>query len=78
MFRTERLGEHPIMAGIIHRQIARLIEIRTGGRSHLAASIKIRFIMKGVDPDQHNENSADDPTVIARLRAIAKDMSVEL
>ena len=66
------------MAGTIHSLITRLIEQRTGGRPHLAASIKIRLIMKGVDPDQHNESSADDPAVIARVYAIAKDMSVDL
>ena len=66
------------MTGITHCLITRLIELRTGGRPSLAASIKIRLIMKGIDPDQHNEKSEDDPRVIARLYAIAKDMSIEL
>ena len=66
------------MTGTIHRLITRLIDQRTGGRPNLAASIKIRLIMKGVDPDRYNEDSADDPAVIARLHIIAKDMSVDL
>ena len=66
------------MAGTIHRLIIRLIERRTGGNPGLVPSIKIKLIMKGVDPDQHNENSADDPAMIARLYAIARDMSIDL
>jgi len=66
------------MAGIIHHLITRLIELRTDGNPGQVPSMKIKLIMKGVDPDQHNENSADDPAMIARLHAIAKDMSIEL
>jgi len=66
------------MAGTIHRLILRLIELRTGGNPALVPSIKIKLIMKGVDPDQHNEKSADNPITIARLHAIAKDMSIKL
>jgi len=66
------------MPGTIHRLINRLIELRTGGQPGLAASIKIRLIMKGVDPDQHTESSADNPAIISRLYAIAKDMSIDL
>ena len=66
------------MAGTTHRLITRLIEQRTGGNPTLVPSIKIKLIMKGVDPDRHNENSPDDPVMIARLHAIAKDMSIKL
>jgi len=66
------------MAGTAHRLITRLIELRTGGNPGLAPSIKIKLIMKGVDPDRHHANSPDDPATIARLRAIARDMSIEL
>ena len=66
------------MAGTIHRLLTRLIEERTGGNPHLAAAIKIKLIMKGVDPDLHDKDSEDDPLVIARLHAVAREMSVDL
>ena len=66
------------MVGKIHMMITTLLEKRAGGKPYLVASEKIKLIMKGVDPDQYRPQSDDDPAVISRLHAIAREMSVEL
>lgn len=58
--------------------IARLIYMRVGNNQHLEAPLKIKLIMKGVDPDLYDDNSADDPVVMQRLHAIAKSMGYTL
>ena len=66
------------MSGQIHAMITRLLQIRTEGRPNQMATEKIKLIMKGIDPDKYNPNSPDDPSVIARLSTIAKDMEIDI
>ncbi|MCC8189275.1 MAG: hypothetical protein LIP77_01390 [Planctomycetes bacterium] len=66
------------MAGKIKELIDRLIELRTRGDRGLVAPVKIKLIMKGVDPDLFDANSTDNPVVIQRVTAIAKEMGFEL
>lgn len=58
--------------------ITRLIHLRVGDNPHLEAPLKIKLIMKGVDPDLYDEHSADDPIIIGRLKAIAESMGYTL
>ncbi len=62
------------MAGQIKTMITRLIHLRVGNNPHMEAPLKIKLIMKGIDPDLYNEHSADDPVIIQRLRTIAENM----
>ena len=66
------------MAGKVKELIDRLIELRTKGDRGLVAPVKIKLIMKGVDPDLFDANSADNPAVIQRVITIAKEMGYDL
>lgn len=66
------------MAGKIKTLIERLIELRTKGDRGLVAPLKIKLIMKGVDPDLFDANSPDNPVVIQRVVTIAKEMGYDL
>ena len=66
------------MAGKIKHLIERLIELRTKGDRGLVAPVKIKLIMKGVDPDLFDDSSPDNPMVIQRVITIAKEMGYEL
>ncbi len=66
------------MAGKIKVMIEQLIEMRTKGNPHMIAPLKIKLIMKGIDPDLYNDGSDDNPVVIQRLQSIAKAMGCEL
>lgn len=71
-------GSGFIMAGKVKELIDRLIELRTKGDRGLVAPVKIKLIMKGVDPDLFDATSADNPMVIQRVITIAKEMGYEL
>lgn len=66
------------MAGKIRFMIERLIELRTRGDRGLIAPLKIRLIMKGIDPDLFDADTPDTPAIIQRLAAIAREMGYEL
>ncbi len=66
------------MAGQIKQLIDKLIELRTNGDRGLVAPIKIKLIMKGVDPDLFDANSPDNPMIMQRVKTIAKDMGFDL
>lgn len=66
------------MSGQIKNMITQLIQMRVGDDRHLEAPFKIKLIMKGIDPDCFDDQSADDPVIIQRLQAIAKSMGYTL
>lgn len=66
------------MAGKVKELIDRLIDLRTNGDRALVAPMKIKLIMKGVDPDLFDTTSADNPVVIQRVITIAKEMGYDL
>lgn len=66
------------MAGKVKSLIEQLIQLRTKGEHGLVAPLKIKLIMKGVDPDLYDADSPDTPTVITRITTIAKEMGYDL
>ena len=66
------------MAGKVKLLITKLIDLRTKGDRGLVAPLKIKLIMKGVDPDLFDETSPDNPLVIQKVMTIAKEMGYEL
>lgn len=66
------------MAGKIKVLIDQLIELRTKGEAGLVAPIKIKLIMKGVDPDLYTATSPDDPTIIYKVMTVAGEMGFDL
>lgn len=66
------------MAGKIKILIEQLIELRTRGDRGLVAPIKIKLIMKGIDPDMYDDASPDNPIIIQRIITIAKEMGFDI
>ena len=66
------------MSGTTRLLIDKLIDMRTKGDRSLVAPIKIKLIMKGIDPDMFDESTPDNPAVIQRVKSIAKEMGFEL
>jgi hypothetical protein len=66
------------MAGKVRALIDQLIDLRTKGERNLVAPLKIKLIMKGVDPDLYDANSPDNPILIQRVTTIAKEMGYDL
>lgn len=63
------------MAGRIKALIDDVIRLRTKGNSSLEHFVRATLLMKGIDPDGFNEQSADDPQVIQALEKMLTDFS---
>jgi hypothetical protein len=66
------------MAGQIRKMIDTLIEKRAKGDETLRNTTKVKFLMKGIDPDKFNLVSPDDPKVIETIRKLAAELSIAL
>lgn len=66
------------MAGKIKELIDRLIDKRTHGEAALVAPLKIKLIMKGIDPDLFDASSPDNPQVMQKVVTIAKEMGYDI
>jgi len=66
------------MAGKVKAMIDQIIAQRSQGNANLIAPLKIKLIMKGIDPDEWLESSPDDPLMLSRAQNAAKDMGVQL
>jgi hypothetical protein len=64
------------MAGKIKELIDMVIDKRSKGNTVIAATTRTKIILKGVNPDQFDKNSPDDPVVITKIKAIATEMGV--
>ena len=62
------------MSGKVKAAIDQVIARKKKGGTTLIALFKMRLIMNGIDPDQWDESSPDDPQVLARVESIAKDI----
>jgi hypothetical protein len=58
--------------------IDQLINLRTKGDRGLVAPLKIKLIMKGIDPDLFDASSPDNPTTIKKVITIANEMGYDL
>lgn len=66
------------MAGKIKVLIDQLIDLRTKGQAGLVAPVKIKLIMKGIDPDLYSSSSPDDPAIMQKIVSIAREMGYTL
>jgi hypothetical protein len=62
------------MAGKIKQMIDTLITLRAKDNTMLVGIIKTKLMLKGIDPNRYTAQSLDDPTVIAKLEAILKEL----
>jgi hypothetical protein len=58
--------------------IDRIIAVRSGGNPTIENNVKIKLMLKGINPNSYSGDTLDDPKTIARLRKMAAAMSVDL
>jgi hypothetical protein len=61
------------MAGKIKQMIDAFVDQRAQGNSVLEGVIKIKLILKGIDPKMYTSESEDDPAIIAKLNELMQD-----
>ncbi len=62
------------MAGKIKQMIDTIIAQRAKDNPMLAGVIKTKLMLKGIDPNKFTAQSDDDPAILAKLEAVAKDL----
>jgi hypothetical protein len=66
------------MSGTVKKYIDQIIAARSHGEAVLASTTRTKLRLKGVDPDKFTPQTPDDNAMIAKVRAIATEMSVTL
>lgn len=61
------------MAGQIKKLIDTIIEQRAQGNKVLEGVVKMKLILKGIDPKNYTEASHDDPAVLGKLLDLMND-----
>ena len=61
------------MAGKIKEMIDTLVAQRAQGNSVLEGVVKIKLILKGIDPKNYFSDSPDDPAIIAKLEELMRE-----
>jgi hypothetical protein len=61
------------MAGKIKQMIDAFVNKRAQGNSVLEGVVKIKLILKGIDPKMYTPQSDDDPAIIAKLEELMKE-----
>lgn len=63
-----------VMAGQIKRMIDAIIEQRAKGNRVLEGVVKMKLILKGIDPKNFSSDSPDDYTIIGKLHELTNEM----
>jgi len=58
------------MAGQIKRMIDSIIEQRSQGNKVLVGVVKMKLILKGIDPKNYTSSSPDDFAIIGKLHEL--------
>lgn len=66
------------MPGAIHRLVNQIVDERSKGNKLIAHTTRAKIILKGVVVDSYDEHSDDDPEVLAKLKAIAQDLGIQM
>lgn len=66
------------MAGKAKRLIDTIISQRSKGNPAVAKVVKAKFVLKGINPDNYTAGSADDPALIQKLEALARELGVNV
>ncbi len=61
------------MAGKIKNMIDAFVNQRAQGNTVLEGVVKIKLILKGIDPKLYTAESEDDPAIIAKLEELMKE-----
>jgi hypothetical protein len=66
------------VAGKIKLTIDKIVAERSKGSVTVKNTTLTKLILKGIRVDSFNENSEDNPEILARLQQIAVEMGVKL
>jgi len=66
------------MVGKIKQQIDTVIQKLSNGQPAVAATIRVKLIFKGINPAKFTETSEDDPVMLDKIAAAAKEFGIEL
>lgn len=66
------------MPGKIKDMIDTIIEQRAQGSHIIASTIKIKLILKGINPDKYTAESPDNIKVINKLDKLAEELGCNL
>ncbi len=58
--------------------IDQIIDIRSNGNENIKSTTKTKLILKGINVDNYNASSPDDPAIIQKLNDLAKDLGITL
>jgi hypothetical protein len=50
-----------------------IVESRSHGDEVAAAGVRVRLLLRGIDPNQYGPASEDDPVIIAKLKGMMAD-----
>lgn len=64
------------MPGKIRLMLNHIIEKRSEGNPTLAMTTRTKLILKGLNPDRYDASSADDPVIVEKVKAVAREMGV--
>jgi hypothetical protein len=54
-----------------------IIEQRSNGSRVIAGTIKVKLILKGINPDNFGYQSSDNPVIINKLEKLAQNFGVD-
>jgi hypothetical protein len=66
------------VTGQTKRLLDAIIAQRSQGNETIALAMKTKLILKGLNPDRFTATTADDPAVLAKVRAIAQSLNVQV
>jgi hypothetical protein len=66
------------MPGKIKGMIDKIIAERAKGNITLINTTRTKLVLKGIDPDKFNAQSADDPAIMSKLQTLAQEMGITL
>lgn len=66
------------MSGKIKKTIDEIVLQRSHGNALLASTTRTKLVLKGINPDLYEENSPDDPVVVAKINQIAVEFGIKL
>jgi len=66
------------MAGKVKKMIDEIIEKVSKGSPIIKTTTRTKIILKGINVDKYDAQSADDPVVIQKISEIAKDFGLSI
>ncbi|WP_211365575.1 hypothetical protein [Polyangium fumosum] len=66
------------MSGKVKQIIDAIVAHRSRGNPSMAGFVRAKLMLKGIDPSKHTDTSSDDPEVLRKLEALARELGVDL